>query len=379
MKRLINTGLIAGLLLWGVLLWPAGLMAADYAARTGFSYQSWTSDEDESGSQFYIPIQIQSDADKLSWHFTTGYANTLGDIEGADEASVSGLLDTQVGATYLFSGAGGLDWLVGLDVNLPTGQTGLEEDEVRIMVDPDLVSIITPGQGLNINPTVSVAHQGERFGVGLGLGYAFQGEYDFTEETEEYDPGDIFKVAAEADYAFTEAWLWSLQAQFLTMTADTIEGDDYLQKGDAWLVGTGLKRSVEGWELEMTLCAIFRSKAAVSNSNNDLVTESRVSQGNEYLLDIASRHQLRPATRLDIGLEYLYMAENDYEESSSYYMGSRVKYSLSVGVQQQLNETLELQGALAGFTMDDEPSWLHPGQDRQYQGWSITAAVVQHF
>lgn len=29
--------------------------------------------------------------------------------------------------------------------------------------------------------------------------------------------------------------------------------------------------------------------------------------------------------------------------------------------------------------MDDDPSWLHPGQSREYKGWQAGAAITHHF
>jgi hypothetical protein len=250
---------------------------------------------------------------------------------------------------------------------------------VRVMIDPDLVDIVSPGQGFNINPTLSVARQLDQWTVGLGLGYAFQGQYDYSDQTREYDPGDIFSAAAQVDYRFAQTWELSLQAQYLTMGTDRVEGEDLLQKGDTWMVGTALTRSEQTWDLGLSVQGIFRGKARVKDASGSLVTESRDSQGNEWVASLNGRYRWLPKTDFTAELAYLYLAENGYDSSSVYYMGERRKVSLTLGWLQQLSDTLDLHCTLDGFTMDDDPNWMHPGEDRRYQGWSLAAYVAKHF
>jgi hypothetical protein len=363
----------------GLLLCPITTIASEYSAQTGLTYQSWTSDEDEKGSQLYLPIQMDSTQDRFSWYAKAGYASTSGDLDSDSEQSISGALDSQVGLTYSLPRWAGFDWLVGLDLNLPSGKTGQDERKVRMMIDPDLVSIISPGQGFNINPTISMARQWGPWMAGLGLGYAFQGEYDYSDQTRNYDPGDILNVCSQLNYTISDSWKLNLQAQYVTIGTDRVDGEDLLRKGDIWLLGISVNRSVASWDLALSIQDLIRSKAKVKDSNGSLATESRDSQGNEWIMDISGRYKLRPRTAVTAGLQYLYVAENGYEQSSAFYMGSRQKVSLSMGVQQQLSDSLDLQFGLGGFVMDDNANWLHPNDDRRYQGWSLTTLLSKHF
>lgn len=353
--------------------------ASEYSGRTGLTYQSWSSNKDESGSQLYLPVQLDAARDRFYWYAKTGYASTDGDLDGDSKQSISGMLDSQVGLTYALPHWAGFDWLVGLDLNLPTGRTGRDEREVRIMIDPDLVSIVSPGQGFNVNPTLSLARQWGSWQAGLGLGYAFQGEYDYSDQTRSYDPGDMLNIAGQMNYDFSDIWRLKLQAQYVTTSTDQVDGRDLLDKGDIWLLGAALSRSTSTWQVSLSLQEIIRGKAKVKDSSGSLVTEPRDSQGAEWIADLSGRYTLNPRTALSAGLQYLHVAENGYPRSSNYYMGSRQKVALTVGVQHQLDDALDLQFALGAFAMDDDPSWLHPDEDRRYQGWSMTAAVVRKF
>ncbi len=362
-----------------LLLSPLPATASEYSAKTGLTYQSWSSNKDESGSQIYIPVQLDAVQDRFSWYVKAGYASTDGDLGGQSNQSLSGLLDSQAGVTYALPSWAGLDWLVGLDLNLPSGQTGQDERRVRMMIDPDLVSVTSAGQGLNINPTLSMARQWGPWMAGLGLGYAFQGEYDYSDQTQSYDPGDMLNVAGQVSYDFSDAWGLNLQAQYVAIGMDRVDGNDLLDKGDIWLLGAALKRSGQTWQVSLSVQDIIRGKARVKDASGSLVTEPRDSQGPELIVDLSASYQFRPRTSVSAGLLYLHVAENGYDSTSSFYMGSRQKVALSMGVQQQLNDAFEVQFALSGFTMDDDPNWLHPDEDRRYQGWSLTAAVVKQF
>ena len=374
MKKSFIAWLCAGLCLHSI-----AFAASEYRLQSGFSYQSWSSDQHESGSQLYIPLQVGCDDDRFSWEIKTGYADTRGDLSGDSEQSVTGMLDTQAGVSYLLPTWGGIDWLAGLDINLPTGRTNLDERKVRVMIDPDLVSIISPGQGFNVNPTLSAARSWERWTMGVGLGYAFQGKYDYSRQTPDYDPGDILSVAGQVDYGFSDLWKLSLIAQYLTMGTDRVGGADLLQKGDAWLIGTTLTRSEDKWDLALSVQGIFRGKARILGTGGNLVTELQDSQGDEWIAGVSGRYQWLARTSFTAGLQYLFLAKNGYDPVSPYYMGNRRKLSLSLGWLQQLGNNLDLQCGLAGFIMADDPSWLHPDGDRLYKGWSVTAAVTKRF
>jgi hypothetical protein len=374
MKKLFLAWLAAALLPG-----PMTVAAADISIQSGFSYQGWSSDAHETGSQLYIPIRMAGDYQHLSWDLKTGYAYTGGDLAGDSERSVSGALDTQVGSGFLLPSWIGLDWLAGLDLNLPTGRTGLDERQVRIMIDPDLLSIVSPGQGFNINPTLSATRRWDQCNIGLGLGYAFQGEYDYSAQTRNYDPGDIFSMAARGDCPLGDIWHLSLQAQYLTSGTDRVEGRDLLQKGDTWLFGTALKRSDDTWDLELAVQGLFRGKAKIKDAGGHLNTEPRDSQGDEWIIDLNGAYRWRPKTRFTGGLTYLYLAENGYERVSAFFMGSRRKLSLSLGWIQDLSDSLDLQCLVAGFSMDDGVNWLHPDGSRDYKGWSLSATVTKHF
>ncbi|MBR9980380.1 MAG: transporter, partial [Desulfatitalea sp.] len=332
------------------------------------------------GSQWHVPIYLDGRAGRFSGHLTTGYASTRGDLDGDSSRSLSGLLDTQIGGAYLLPGWIGWDWMVGVDMNLPTGRTGRDEREIRIMIDPDLVDIVSPGQGFNVNPYIGAARQWRQWVLGLGMGYAFQGSYDYSDQTRDYDPGDILSLAGQLTYLFTDAWRLNVQGQYAAVGTDQVNGNDLMQRGDSWLLKAAVLRATEQWDMALSVQTILRGKARISDAGGGgISTEARNSQGQEWIVDLLGGYRISPRTGINGGFQFLYLRSNDYDASSPLFMGRRQKYTLSLGMTQQLTDALELGVGLKGFIMDDDPNWLHPNQDREYKGWSATAAITHRF
>ncbi len=369
------------MLLAVALLCPAAPgRAADFEAETAFHYQAWSNDADEDGYQTYVPLYLRGALSQFRWEVVAGYADTGAEFEVLGDRSISGFLDTQLNLSYVLAHTLGLDWLFGVDTNLPTGRTGLDPRDLRVMLDPDLVSIVTPGRGLDFNPFVNVARRWQNWTFGAGTGYAIQGEYDYSSVDRDYDPGDIWNVAAEILYEWQSGWQARFFGQYAMFDTDTLAGEDLLERGDTLLVGAGVRYKQEAYQLGLTVRTITRQKSEYRLvSGTGIGTEPHNGYGDEWGADLDARYQLSKATTASALLGYLYVAENDYDPSNIYYVGQRTKTSLSLGLGHELNDWLHLQAALAGFLMDDDPNWIHPGQERSYQGWSLCIAATTRF
>lgn len=354
--------------------------AADFEAETAFRYQAWSSDADEDGYQAYVPLYLRGTLDRFRWELVAGYAATGADLEGLGDRSISGFLDTELNLSYVLAHTLGLDWLFGVDTNLPTGQTGEDPRDLRVMLDPDLVSIVSPGRGLDFNPFVNAARRWGGWTFGAGMGYAIQGEYDYSSVDQDYDPGDIWNFAAEILYDWQSGWQARLFGQYAIFDTDTLAGEDLLQRGDTLLAGAGVRYKQEAYELGLTVRSITRQKSDYRlTSGAGIGTEPHNGYGNEWLADLDARYHLSAATTVSATVAYMYVAENDYDPSSIYYVGQRTKSSLGLGLGHELNDWLHLQAALAGFLMEDDPNWIHPGQERSYDGWSVSLAATTRF
>ena len=350
--------------------------AVDIETQMGFRYRAWSSDDDESGYQIYLPVYLRGARDQLSWGIVAGYAYTSGDLEGEDR-SISGILDTQLNVAYTLKQIGGFDWLIGMDVNVPTGKTNRDFRDLRIMLDPDLVWIVSPGQGLNFNPFINLARRWNAWTFGLGAGYAFQGKYDYSTDYPDYDPGDILNVAAEILYAWQSGWQARFFGQYATFGKDELRGEDLLQRGDTVLVGAGLQYKQPAYALALTLQSINRSKTEYSQSAQTAIgADARNSYGNEWLADLGGRYKFSPATTAGATVSFLHIESNDDDQL---YIGQRTKAALLLDIHHQLYERVQVQAGLEGFIIEDDPSWRHPLEDRSYRGWSISLSASTRF
>jgi hypothetical protein len=354
--------------------------AADFEAQTGLNYQAWSSDSDESGDQFYLPVYLRGTMRQLSWQILAGYAYSSGDLDDNGDRSISGLLDTQLNLAYDLPQIAGFDWLVGVDFNLPTGKTDEDPQDLEIMRDPDLSPIVSPGQGFNINPFVNLARRWDSWTFGIGAGYAFQGEYDYSTANRDYDPGDILNVAAETVYDWGSGWQTRLFGQYATFGTDTEGGQDLLERGDILLVGAGAQFQRQVYALGLTVQAILRDKSEYRKASAvGIGTESRNSYGDEWLAEISGQYHLSAKTIGSAALSGLFVEENEFEKSSVFYAGERTKAALTVGFLHELSDKMNLQTQVQGFIMDDDPNWLHPNEDRTYRGWAVSLDLTRRF
>ena len=145
--------------------------AVDLSIQTGFDYNQWYSDHGSKGFQASVPVTILAEQSDFSVKALTSFTHTETDLYGDDSNSLSCVIDTKLNLTYAIIDKFFADCLLGFDVNLPTGRTDLDMDEVMLALDPDLVAITRFGEGLNFNPTFTLAKVWEKWAAGFGVGY----------------------------------------------------------------------------------------------------------------------------------------------------------------------------------------------------------------
>ncbi len=353
-------------------------LAAEVDTRTGVNFTWWGSDEDETGMQLIIPVQAASSYNDISLELLTAYVFTQVNPDGGKRRSISQMSDTKLNLAYGVHDRLPFELLLGLGFNLPTGHTDLTQSESVLIVPPDLFPIPTFGEGLNINPAITVAKDWGRFIAGAGIGYTWRGEYDYSDLYPDYDPGEILTATCEAGYDITDTLFGKIYGQYIDYAKDTVDGDDFYQEGDVKLIGIGLNYDREAWEAGFNLAGIFRGKSKVQQGIA-LPTESRNSHGNELNTSLTYRYHTDQETTLRTSLELLFIAENDYPSTSPFFVGKRRKVTLGCGVDKTLAENFTGSVGLEGFIMDDEENWYHPGEDVTYRGFGLSAQVSKRF
>ncbi len=353
-------------------------LAMEINVQTGVNYNIWDSDADERGSQTYVPVTINAQYRDVDMKVLTAFAYTDGGPAQGSDTSLSSVIDTKVNVTYGLVEKFPVDILFGVDFNLPTGKTELDFSELQLLRNPDLLTITRYGEGFNVNPILTVARQAERWAVGLGVGYVWRGEYDFSESLTEYDPGDIFNLTVEAVYAFSDRWQGRVFGELASYDTDELDDQEYYQEGDYLMGGVGATYRTSGWDLSLTAKGIFRGKSDFQEADLALVTEELNSYGDEYQIDLSWLYRLNAKTSIRGSLAYLYLMENNYDESSPLYFGEKHRVSLGIGAQHQFASQWNARAGLNGYLLDEDRNWYHD-DDRTYQGLIIDLAVSKAF
>ena len=353
-------------------------VALDISVHSGVNYNYWDSDANDRGSQTYVPVTIGAGYQDIDVKVLTAFAHTDGSPPDGSPESLSSVIDTKVNLSYSIVKKMPVDMLIGVDFNLPTGKTKLDFSELQLLRNPDLLTITRYGEGFNVNPTVTIAKQADRWAIGVGAGYVWRGEYDFSEVLMEYDPGDIFNVTAEAVYAFSDRWQGRLFGEWAVYDTDELGVQEYYQEGDYLMGGVGVDYIAARWEVSLSGKGILRGKSDFQEQNLSLVTEEQNSYGDEYQMDLSGLLRLSPKTSLRSSLQFLYLMENDYGEDSPLYFGKKQKISLGLGLQHQFASQWSGRAGLNGYLLDEDRNWYHD-DDREYQGLIVDLAVSKVF
>lgn len=354
--------------------------AADINLQTGFNVDYWADNQDSKAVQTHVPVEITYSRKNYSLGLLTGYANTC--IEHADKGNrtLSHILDTKINFSYDISKGLPFGLLFGLDLNLPTGKTEFKQEELVLIMDPDLVPISSFGEGYNTNPTLTAAKEWGDLVAGAGIGYLWRGKYDFSETVEDYNPGDIFNTSAEARYFFSPVWNGRVFGNYVWYGKDRVGGEDFYHEGDYYQLGMGLNYSRTKWLAGLTVRSIFREKSSTLDSGGGLRTENSKIRGDEWAGDLSINYQLDDETTLKSFIQALHVSKNGYSSEETRFVGRREKYTVGLGASREFTKQLEGGVTLKGFTMRDaEANFPEAKSGRHYQGVSFIVNLTTRF
>ncbi len=376
MKTAIKT-ILAGCL---ILLFSSTVLAADtkITANTGFHLDWWDSPNNDTGLQYYVPLKVDVYYNDFNIGLLSGYAYTTHDEPGQDRRSISDMLDTKLNLGYMLADRLPVDILFGLDLNLPTGRTDLKDKDLTVIMDPDLVSITSLGEGFNVNPTISFAKDWNNWLFGMGFGYVFRGEYDYSRSMHDYNPGDIFSFTTQVHY-FLDKWHVKLFTNFTTYGDDELKDKKFYKEGDYLQIGLGSKYSDTSFEVEGLAQVILRAKSKFADNGQHFQKENDNSHGDEWIGTLKGRYFIDDKTSINSSLTLLLITENDYPESSVNYWGQRRKAALELGVSRVFCPHFTGEMNVGGFFMHDDETWYHPDSDQSYRGFSAEIKLISNF
>jgi hypothetical protein len=355
----------------------------DLQLKTGVNFDWWKDNRGNSASQTSIPVSVYGNHQDFSIRFLTAYTRT--DLTtGTGGAGLGDFLDAKLGVRYMMAGTLPVDILVGLDFNLPTGKTNLSRSQTSLIMDSDLVSVNSFGEGFNVNPTITVAKEWQNWVVAAGFGYLWRGSYDFSADLgiTEYQPGANYTTTAEIRfYPTPESYLRTF-ATHTRYATDTVMGKDFARQGNATIAGlSAYYGQQKSWNADIGFKYIVRAKAESESAVGILARDTANAQGDEYIIDLASRFILDSSTTLAIPIQYRFVAKNGYDEMSANFVGEREKVSLGVTLHRSLTRNVLVEAGIKGFYRHEDKiaNAVSFQNSRDYTGMSVTGAVTGSF
>ena len=358
---------------------PVALYAKDITCSAGFNYYYWESTKREKGQQFYTPISIEATLKDFTFRVLAGYMYNYYDAQGRDSHDTDDILDTKVNLSYYAEDIVGIDVLLGLDFNIPTGRTNLSDEDIDALMDPDLVPITTWGEGFDVNPTITFVKSWEKIVVGVSGGFLWRDEYDYSKEFEDYDPGDIWRVTAEFRYYPTDSWLLRLYSAYTWYEEDEVDGDDFYEPGDLLEFGAGIVYERAPWRFSMAFSSYFRDKDRMETAAGNIRNEDHNSYGDEFLLRNSLRYSISEKQSVFGLLNFMRIEPNGYSHEDKFYRGRRQKAEAGLGWQWKFARDYRFQLISSLYLLHDEETADHPDSNRTYRGGSIRIGLTTHF
>jgi hypothetical protein len=396
--------------------------ASEVVFQTGFHYDWWKRDDGSRGQQILVPYYTECEIQDFSLKIVGGYALTSTDLEisrrdflarftggreGRVTSVVSGVVDTKANLSYDFGERLPIGLLVGLDFNLPTGETRFRNRQDRfLLLDPDLVSVTSLGEGFNVNPSLIVTKEwNDRWATGIGFGYAWRGDYKrylFPEslgqgiidrpELSEIDPGDVLSVTPEVRYYLNEAWHARLFFNYSHFWPQKVDGDDAFEPGEYYMGGVGLNYEKAKWTSHLNIMAIFRGdpdlprRNVVAGGADTLANVNPFAEGNEVVAEVGAGYSLSDQTTLTSQLLFRYLYDTDPPDSflqPQSFISQRQLVSLQLGLVRKLIPHLEAELSVKGLYMSDEETITRRSfertQDKEYSGFSAGIKLTGTF
>lgn len=318
-----------------VLLALAGIAAAQTAVprllrqnagHFGVSFEYWSSGDDKI-SEWVLPLMIRYAAsDRLN--ITLINQPTVAKLQRpAKDYSLSGLTDTRLGLSYLF---GGEQFLATAGLNLPTGQTALNAEELSVaqVIPLHALGLRTTyfGGGLDLSAGLSAALPFGDWVLAAGVGVVYKGNFKPVAGSGEYAPGEELSLTVGMDRSFGEESKFLADATYTLYTTDTFEKTDYFKAGPRLLLEA---RYYLPWQ-SLKMCVIVRDRIKGKNqvlqedpktSLFKLREEAANSHGNELDLIAQGTYSMSERTNIDALLQAKTYSTNELDANGATIFG----------------------------------------------------------
>lgn len=376
---------------------PVAELAGRFSAfdTTEVKYSSWTgtrganvfAPDRGSGYQVYSPTTfgfdyVLPDQYKLETRIKGGYVyssqNTPGQV-----AHYSGPVDTQTSVNLTLLNFESIRPLLGVSMNLPTGNTYLPGNQRFTRMDPDLVDIGSYGVGFNINPTAGfIFGLSESTAISLSAGYTWQG--DFTREginlsevsnpapppanirvsafdlRQKVSPGTAYTVNGNISSTFDNLVLIGSFA-YVGSSHASIDGVSSGRAGAKFTAnGTAKYKFDDRTALAANLSWSFAEKNEIPDGLGSLVLESLNSNSHVFIGSVEPSYMLTEKLRLAANYSFLYRDHNYYDPLQQQFIPAKQKHLVGTSATYAVTDmaSITLRGSRAWVEQQDGPFLL---------------------
>ncbi|NIR49929.1 hypothetical protein GWO43_15585 [candidate division KSB1 bacterium] len=250
---------------------------------------------------------------------------------GAGGVTLTHVTDTFLRGSYIL---GDNRALLTFGASIPSGKTKFDVDELQIAglaANRPLANPVTNlGTGVNLNFGLAAAQDFGPWVFGLGVGYAWRGEYDVRNGTQEIEitPGNEVNLTFGMERGFelaTGPSKFIVDFVYTFYTEDELAGQPFFEAGDKFLLQSSFIFPVSIFD-PLIIRAQNRWRL-----DNESTNAALIDNGNEFDFGLSATHKLRN----DLRLKYLLDAKiysdtvNDSEGALIFGVGMGVFHKFS--------------------------------------------------
>jgi opacity protein-like surface antigen len=361
------------------------------------------------GYQFYSPTTIGVDyqvpsAYKLETRIRSGYVYTQQGTAGQTD-NYSGPIDTQAAFNLTLLNFDSIRPLLGLNLNFPTGNTYLPNDQRFTRMDPDLVPVGSYGVGPNVNPTAGfVFGVDEHTAVSLSAGYLWQGDFvkeginlgtdaandiiPTTDLKQKISPGNTYTLNGNVSSTF-DSLVLNESFAYMGDSQASLDGVLSGRAGAKFTANASASYNFsERTALATNVSWNFSEKNQIPNGIGGLVDEPNNSNSNLIIVSIDPSYLVTDRFKIAANYSFLYRDQNFYDQFQDQFIPAKNKHSVGGSGTYALTDatTVSLQGSHAWVSQADGP--IIPATDKipmlqppalKYQVWAGTFTVTSRF
>lgn len=347
------------------------------------NFKSWSLDgSGDKGWQMVAPLDVTysmpfSEKTRLDLSARAAYVVSENRSPFA-EGRVAGLSDTVVGVTLAMDATPVIQPFITLDMNLPTGKTGLKGAQKNAVMDPDLVDLTRFGEGFNVNLSVGSVFliPDTKWSVTAAIGYNMRGAYTADGDTlEDFDPGDQVTALLRAQY-LSDTIYGALSVQYFDEGVSTIENLDYFNPGDQIEINAELTYVID--DLQSVSGSLYYTtsgkNAYYDFFTNALIEENVDGNGDYYFGQLAYSRAVTADIGATVAGTYGVRSKNDYVAADDLFIPSRTYWDVRLSVDYTAPGGWVAAADIGYGGVNDDGTILVPGA-RSYETFSAGLAL----